>query len=104
MLRPWRTALSVTLLLVAVWASFTIKLGRFTLAEHIDRIGQTQEAEELLEGTRSVVDPVLQEATDRMLGEYIVAPTLEDAELPQHAGPPKPSSDAPQTSRLPRSE
>jgi len=58
-----------------VWCSFRVPLGRRTFAEHADRIGETPEARELLDSTRQTVTPVLQDATDRMLGEYVEAPT-----------------------------
>lgn len=75
MLGPLRTLISVAFLVISLWAAFTIKLGRFTFAEHIDRIGQTEEAKELLDGTRSRVSPGLEEVKQRMFGEYVEAPT-----------------------------
>ncbi len=75
MLGPLRTLISVAFLAVFLWASCTIKLGRFTFAEHIDRIGQTDEAKELIDGTRSRVRPGLEEVKQRMFGEYVEAPT-----------------------------
>lgn len=75
MLGPLRTLISVAFLAISLWAAFTIKLGRFTFAEHIDRIGQTEEAKELLDGTRSRVRPGLEEVKQRMFGEYVEAPT-----------------------------
>ena len=75
MLGPLRTLISVAFLAVFLWASCTIKLGRFTFAEHIDRIGQTDEAKELIDGTRSRVRPGLEEIKQRMFGEYVEAPT-----------------------------
>lgn len=81
-----------------LWASFTVELGSRTLVQHLDRIGQTPEAQELVEGTRSTVDPMLEEAKDRVLGEHVEAPTyiesngpveLADGKLPA----PKPRAD-----------
>lgn len=60
-----------------VWCSFTVPLGERTFAEHMDRIGQTSEAQELMDGTRSTLSPALEEATQRMLGEHIEAPTSD---------------------------
>lgn len=75
MLGPLRTLISVAFLALSLWAAFTIKLGRFTFAEHIDRIGQTDEAKELIDGTRSRISPGLEEVKQRMFGEYVEAPT-----------------------------
>ncbi len=87
----------IGLVLVAglLWCSFNVRLGELTFAQHMDRIGQTREAEELLEGSRQTVRPVLREATDRMLGEYIEAPTVDRApppagSIPERATPPMP--------------
>ena len=106
MFRPLRSLIGVVFLLGAVWCSFKVPLGDKTFADHMDRIGNTPEAEELLEGTRQAVNPVLEDATDRLLGEYIEAPTdegpvpppgvrLRNDELPQRsrldrAPPPRP--------------
>ena len=93
MLGPLRTLISVAFLAVFLWASCTIKLGRFTFAEHIDRIGQTVEAKALIDGTRSRVRPGLEEVKQRMFGEYVEAPThLASPHLaaPLRAAPPSP--------------
>lgn len=86
-----------------VWCSFQVPLGELTFAQHMDRIGQTPEAKGLLDGSRKTIAPVMDEATDRMLGEYIEAPThastVESAVfpsspgVPQSAGPPRPMRD-----------
>jgi hypothetical protein len=88
-----RPLISLAFIGVSLWIAFTVELGGRTFAEHIDRIGQTPEANDLVEGTRSTINPVLQEATDRMLGEHIEAPTrLEPKPTPTHtaAARPKP--------------
>ena len=76
---PVRTLITLALVAGFVWGSFNVKLGRRTLAQHLDRIGDTPEAKELLEGTRSTVNPLLHEATDRVLGERVEAPTALEA-------------------------
>lgn len=70
-----RPVISLAFIGGALWFACSVKLGGRTFAEHVDRIGQTPEAHDLIEGTRATVNPVLQEATDRMLGEHIEAPT-----------------------------
>lgn len=75
MFRPVRTAISFAMLGVALWAAFAIDLGGHTFAEHIDTISDTPEAKQLIDGTRSTINPALQEVRDRVLGEYVEAPT-----------------------------
>ena len=96
-----RSVFAIVLLLGAVWCSFNVPLGERTFAEHMDRIGQTPEAMELIEGSRQTVTPMIEEATHRVLGEYVEAPTSLAQEptpantVPETAGPPRPG-------RLPR--
>lgn len=92
MLGPLRTLISVTFLVLLLWAAFSVKLGRLTLADHVDRIGQTPEAKELLDGARSRVRPALHEVKQRVLGEYVEAPThlAAPAAMPRPAAPTRP--------------
>jgi hypothetical protein len=78
-----RPLVSLAFLGLTLWFAFSVKLGGRTFAEHVDRIGQTPEAKDLVEGTRATINPVLQEATDRMLGEHIEAPTRAEPEAPR---------------------
>jgi hypothetical protein len=73
--QPLRTVISLAVLAGALWAAFTVDLGGRTFAEHVDTISETPEAEQLVEGTRSRINPALQEVRDRVLGEYVEAPT-----------------------------
>jgi hypothetical protein len=73
--QPLRTAISLAVLAGALWAAFTVDLGGRSFAEHVDTISETPEAEQLIEGTRSRINPALQEVRDRVLGEYVEAPT-----------------------------
>jgi len=96
-LGPLRTLISVAFLVVFLWAAFTVKLGRFTFADHVDRIGQTDEAQELLDGARSRVRPTLEEVKQRVLGEYVEAPTYVAAPPPDaRARSPQPAAAGPQ--------
>jgi hypothetical protein len=79
-LRPIRTLISLVFLGGVVWFCFAVKLGDKTLAQHMDQIGRTQEAQELIEGTRSTVNPMLEEAKSRVLGEHVEAPTSAPGE------------------------
>jgi len=72
-----RTLISLFFVSTLVWCSFTVPLGGRTFAEHVDRIGQTHEARELIQGTRTRLTPILEEMKHRLLGEYVEAPTFE---------------------------
>lgn len=87
MFRPLRTAISFAVLGAALWAAFAIDLGGRTFAEHVDTISETPEAKQLIEGTRSTINPALQEVRDRVLGEYVEAPTWIPSEQPVAPGP-----------------
>ena len=83
-----RTLVGLVFLAGVVWCSFRVPVGRRTFAEHVDRIGETPEARELVDSTRGAVTPWVEDATDRMLGEHIEAPTALPAPVrPPRAGP-----------------
>ncbi|MCA9684009.1 MAG: hypothetical protein KC457_17545 [Myxococcales bacterium] len=75
MFRPLHTLTSLVLLALGLWAAFAVDLGGKTFAEHIDTISETPEAQELLDGARSRINPALHDVRDRVLGEYVEAPT-----------------------------
>ena len=103
--RPLRAALSVALLAGALWFAFTVKLGPRTFAQHVDRIGRTPEAKQLMQGTRDRVRPVLDEASARVLGEYVEAPTRSRSRAPAgDARASKASSSSESTERASTSE
>ena len=77
-----RSIVGLVFLVAVVWCAFRVPLGRRTFAEHVDRIGETPEARELLDSTRGAVTPLVEDATDRMLGEHIEAPTAPRARAP----------------------
>jgi hypothetical protein len=87
----------LVLLVGLIYCSFRLPLGSRTFADHVDQIGQTHEAQQLVDGARGTVNPVIEEATSRLLGEYVEAPTAirsEGATLADSA--PRPSAeDAP---------
>ncbi|MCA9687970.1 MAG: hypothetical protein R3A51_15705 [Nannocystaceae bacterium] len=70
-----RTLISLAFFGALAWAACTVELGRHTFVEHLSRIGDTPEARELIDGTRERVDPLLDEASERVLGEHVEAPT-----------------------------
>jgi hypothetical protein len=87
-----RTLFSLVFLAAILWASCTVKLGSFTLAEHVDRIGETEQARELLDGTRGRIAPVLEDMKQRVLGEYVEAPTRTGKDAPTRAGKDAPAA------------
>ncbi len=97
----FRSVLAIALLLGCVWCSFNIPLGERTFAEHMDRIGQTPEAMELIDGSRETVTPMIEEATHRVLGEYVEAPTSL-AQDPTHVNAVPETAGPPRSGRLPR--
>ena len=108
MLGPLRTLISVAFLAMFLWAAFTVKLGRLTFADHVDRIGQTPEAKELLDGARSRVGPALDEVKQRVFGEYVEAPTHLASDAPRStpaaAKPPAASKPAQEPASKPAQE
>jgi len=58
-----------------LWGAFAVRLGDKTFAEHVDTISETPEAKQLIDDTRSTINPALVEVRDRLLGEYVEAPT-----------------------------
>lgn len=71
-----RSLISVLFIAGGVYVTFAVPLaGGRTLAQHVDQIGQTPEAEELLDDARESINPALDEVKQRVLGEYVEAPT-----------------------------
>lgn len=103
MLRPLRTAISVAILAGLLWAAFAVDLGDKSFAEHVDTISETPEAKQLVDDTRSTINPALMEVRDRVLGEYVEAPTwIPDPEQSaaaqpagEAAGRPEPDAEPP---------
>ena len=81
MFRTLRTLCTLTFFAWLIWFSFNTKLGTKTFAEHIDTISKTPAARDLLQGTRSTINPMIYELKRRMVGEYIEAP----ASLPEES-------------------
>ncbi|MCY0988390.1 hypothetical protein OV203_14755 [Nannocystis sp. ILAH1] len=93
-----RTLLSLVFLVAILWASCTVKLGAYTLSEHVDRIGETPQAKELLDGTRGRISPMLEDMKQRIFGEYVEAPTratnTKEPTGERRRSPPRPSQAA----------
>ena len=81
MLKPLRLFLALATIAVTVWACFSVKLGQYTFAEHVDAISETPQARSLMEGTRETINPALDRAKERVLGEYVTAPTFAPVDV-----------------------
>jgi hypothetical protein len=97
--RTLRTLATLAIVGGLLWGAFTLRLGSKTFAEHIDSIGETAEAKELLDGTRSTVNPALEDAKERVLGEYVEAPTYVPEGTPSGFGAAGVSHDPPHRPR-----
>jgi len=60
---------SLVALLAFAWFGMTTKLGSRTLFEHLHAIGQTKESQELVDGTRQVAGPLVDDVRHRVGGK-----------------------------------
>jgi hypothetical protein len=51
------------------WFGITFKLGELTLFQHLRAIGQTQESQHLVDGTRQVAGPLVDDVRRRVSGK-----------------------------------
>ncbi len=99
MFGAFRTVLSIALIATLTWFAFSVDLGSKTFAEHVDRISDTPEAQELLDGARERVNPALEDAKQRVLGEHIEAPTAIKDEVALPASGTKAAASKPKVAR-----
>jgi hypothetical protein len=59
MFRLLKLCMSLAAFLVFAWFGATVKLGSRTLFEHLHAIGQTKESQELVDGTKKVAEPIV---------------------------------------------
>jgi len=76
-----------------IWFGANVQLGQRTLFGHLQAIGQTREAHELVEGTKESARPLVEEA-GRRLAHRDPAGAAKDDESPTGA-PGKPSAESP---------
>lgn len=99
--------ISVAFVGLCLWGAFSVPLGEKTLADHVDAIGETSEAEQLLDGARNTINPALDEVKDRVLGEQVAAPThlssVDEAGAADAESAPGGSNDAARDSVAPAS-
>jgi hypothetical protein len=56
---------SLIALFAFAWFGMTYKLGAHTLFEHLHAIGQTRESQELVDGTRQIAGPLVDDVRHR---------------------------------------
>jgi hypothetical protein len=59
MFRLLKLCMSLAAFVVIAWFGATVKLGSRTLFEHLHAIGQTKESQELVDGTKQVAGPLV---------------------------------------------
>jgi hypothetical protein len=61
-----KLCLSLAAFLAFVWFGATVNLGSHTLFEHLHAIAQTKESKELVDGTKQVAEPVVDDVRRRI--------------------------------------
>jgi hypothetical protein len=59
MFRLLKLCMSLAAFVAFAWFGATVKLGSRTLFEHLHAIGQTRESQELVDGTKKVAEPIV---------------------------------------------
>ena len=59
MFRLLKLCMSLAAFVAFAWFGATVKLGSHTLFEHLHAIGQTKESQELVDGTKQVAEPIV---------------------------------------------
>jgi hypothetical protein len=66
MFRLLKLCMSLAAFVVFAWLGATVKLGSRTLFEHLHAIGQTKESQELVDGTKKVAEPLVDDVKRRI--------------------------------------
>ncbi len=89
MLRLLRLVAYLVVLVALVWFGATVKLGKYTLFDHVQNIWKTQESRELVEGTKGKVGDLVNRASDRVVkgvGKNVTAPASSRGESADERG------------------
>jgi hypothetical protein len=89
MFRLLKLCLSLAAFLVVAWFGATVKLGSRTLFEHLHAIGQTKESKDLVDGTKQVAEPLVDDVKRRIGGKGGDSKVAEVPALPPDAGRPQ---------------
>lgn len=82
MFRLMKLGIGLMGLVAFAWFGLTVKLGSQTLFQHLHAIGQSKESQDLVDGTRQAVSPLVDDARRRIGGSQEVA-------VHPDAGPPE---------------
>jgi hypothetical protein len=83
MLRLLRLLAYLAVLVAVVWFGSTVKLGKYTLFDHIQNIWKTHESQELVDGTKGKVGDLVDRASDKVvhrMGKGVTAPASSRGE------------------------
>ena len=66
MFRLLKLCMSLAAFVLFAWLGATVPLGSHTLFEHLHAIGQTKESKELVDGTKQVAEPLVDDVRRRI--------------------------------------
>jgi hypothetical protein len=66
MFRLLKLCMSLAAFVAFAWFGATVKLGDHTLFEHLHAIGQTKESQDLVDGTKKVAEPLVDDVKRRI--------------------------------------
>ena len=69
MFRLLKLGVSMMALAAIAWFGITVKLGSRTLFQHVRAIGQSRESQELVDGTKQVAGPLVDDVRRRISGK-----------------------------------
>jgi hypothetical protein len=87
MFRLLKLCMSLAAFVLCAWFGATVKLGSRTLFEHLRAIGQTKESQELVDGTKQVAEPLVDDVR-RRIGKKGDKPDNSDKQAQLPAAPP----------------
>jgi len=67
--RLLKLGVSMMALAAIAWFGITVKLGSRTLFQHVRAIGQSRESQELVDGTKQVAGPLVDDVRRRISGK-----------------------------------
>jgi hypothetical protein len=89
MLRLLRLLVYLAVIVAVAWFGSTVKLGRYTLFDHIQNIWKTHESQELVDGTKGKVGELVNRASDKVVkgvGQSVTAPATSRGEAADQPG------------------
>ncbi len=83
MFRLLRLLIYLGVMVGVFWFGSTVKLGKYTLVEHVQNIWRTNESRELVDGTKGKVGDLVNRASDKVvnrMGKSVTAPATSRGE------------------------